>query len=276
MSQYIGLILLIMAVAAGIYLASNTDDLLRLKLEVPEIVRPKLVSLPSTGIGEGTPAAESNQLPLLENKKLVRINSLRRPTNFNNYLELVLASNLSNNETLDITGWTIKSNSSSFNIPKAQAVYSFGGGEGDVVLNRGDLVYLYSGRGAKGNFRLNKCLGYIEDIASFTPSLPRSCPYIKRSDITYLSGKCQDYLLSLRACENPVANPPVEITDSACHDFLRKLNYVGCVEKYQNNPDFLENEWRLWLGDQISIFDPLHDRVQLLDRFGKMVDEYVY
>ena len=63
-----------------------------------------------------------------------------------------------------------------------------------------------------------------------------------------------------------MANPPVPFDDNACHEFLRKLNYVGCVEKYGTDKDFLSRDWMVWMGDQMNIFDFVHDKVQLLDK----------
>lgn len=275
--QFFGLILLVLAVAAGVYVSTNYTDLVNLKIQVPLTVRP--VAVPTTGVDRTTsplPVAIDIGSSVLETKKLVRITSIRQPTSFNPYLEMVLSSSLNRGETVNITGWSVRSNKGSFIIPQAQEVYSFGGQEGNIILRYGDRVNLYSGRGLKGNFRVNKCLGYIEDISTFMPALPRACPAISRSEISGFSGACQNYLTSLRACQNPAANPPVSIDDFACHDFLRKLNYVGCVEKYGNNSDFLQNEWRVWLENQINIFDPTHDKVQLLDKGGKVIDEYVY
>jgi hypothetical protein len=270
MSQYIGLILLIVAVAAGLYLLANTEDLLKIKFEVPELMRPRSVSFPSAG------GVDEEGVVVIEARKSAQISFIKWPSDFAPYIEARIDANVVQGELVNVTGWTVKSNSGSFSIPQAQKIYSFGGNQGDINLRSSDTLYLYSGMGPKGNFRLNKCLGYIEDLSPFTPSLPKDCPSISRSEITGFSGACQDYLLSLNVCENPSANPPVPLSDNACHSFLNKLNYVGCVEKYKNDADFLQNEWRVWLDEKINIFDPLHDKVQLLDKKGKIVDEYVY
>ena len=275
-SQFLGLILLIAAVAAGVYLVNNYADLLNLRIEVPVTVRP--VAIPTTGLGsQPAPIPVFNEtLPSFTSGKALRITSVRQPNSFNPFLEVVLSSSLNRGETIDITGWTVKSNKGSFRIPQAQEVYSFGGAIGDINLRYGDRLYFYSGFGPKGNFRLNKCLGYVEESSPFTPSLPKNCPVISRSEIAGFSGACQDYVRSLRTCEQPVANPPVPLDDSACHNFLNNLNYVGCVEKHKNDSDFLQNEWRAWLGGQINIFDPLHDKIQLFNGAGKVIDEYIY
>lgn len=275
-SQFFGLVLLILAVAAGVYVSTNYTDLINLRIQVPVTVRP--ASIPSTGLG-GEPKAAPAPAEILSPvtaSKIARITSIRQPNTFNNYLEAVISSSLNQNETANLTGWTVKGNKGSFTIPRAQETYSFGGPETDITLRYSDRVHLYSGRGPIGNFRVNKCLGYVEDVSPLTPTLPGSCPAISRSEISGFSGACQNYLNSLRACQNPAANPPVPLDDFACHDFLRKLNYVGCVEKYGNDSDFLQNEWRIWLEEQIKIFDPTHDKVQLLDKSGRVIDEYTY
>ena len=267
-TQFLGLLFLILAVAGGVYVATNYTGLINLKIPVPVMVNP----LPASS---ALPAGNQNYIsgsganPVLENQKPVKIGYIRS-------LEVGLYANLAKGEFRNITGWTIKSNKGSFIIPQAQEVYSFGGAQGNINLQSGDKISFYPTNGPKGNFRLNKCAGYIEEISPFTPSLPKTCPYISRSEITNFSGACQEYILSLRSCQEPSANPPIPLNDDACRNFLRKLNYVGCVEKYGKDSDFLSGDWRVWIGDQLNIFDPLHDKVQLLDRAGKVVDEYTY
>lgn len=277
MQQFFGTLLLIAAISVLFYV-SNHPELIKFDISVPKMspiaISPTPPSTPAytTGVtGQQQPTT-----PVLSTSKPLRISSVRQPSGYAPYLEVSLYSNLNRGEIINITGWTIKSNYGSFTIPRAQERYSFGGQENDINLRSGDRVYLYSGFGPKGNFRLNKCMGYIEDRAPFTPSISRSCPYISRSEINNLSGLCQDYILSLRSCENPSSNPPIKVDDIACHNFLSKLNYVGCVEKYGQEQDFSSEEWRLWIGEQINIFDPRHDRVQLLDVKGQVVDEYSY
>ena len=276
-SQFIGLILLILAVATGLYAVNNYSDLLNLRIEVPVTVQPISVdSAPDFEYEVEFPAKEDIE-PIFESRKpAVRIDSIRQPNTFNRYLTFRLSATLPADQTIDITGWKVKSNQGSFTIPQAQEIYSFGGTQDDIRLRNRDQVYIYSSTATKGNFRINKCLGYIEDRAPFIPSIPKSCPRISRSEISNFGGECQDYLLSLRSCENPSANPPVPLNEAACHRFLRDLNYVGCVEKYRNDTNFLNNEWWIWMGGQIKIFDPAHDKVQLLDTEGNLVDEYSY
>lgn len=285
MGQYIGLFLLSIAVAAGVYAISHTGDIGKLKYSFPLAVGPAprgtFFGVPEKNKAHEnalreTAAPTSFYQSYFSARPAVRIASLNLATSFQSYAELILDTNLDRNQKIDITGWTIRSRGGSFIIPRAQKVYSFGGAENDIILNAWDRVYFYSGRGPKGNFRLNKCTGYLEDASPFTPSIPKTCSYISRSDMNNFSSSCQQYILSLRACEMPSANPPVPIEDSACRDFLRNLNYVGCVSQHQNDSDFSDNQWWVWMDDQMSIFNPSYDKIQLLDSTGKIVDEYIY
>lgn len=270
MHQYIGLILLMIAVAAGLYIVTNTEDLFNLRFGIPLDALPSPINLPDDDGG-----LKSDSAPVISKHEVVRISSIRVGDRFNSY-KVRLSSNLSRDEEINISGWTLKSENGTFTIPTAQEVYSFGGTQGDIKLGYGDYIHLYSEKAVKGNFRLNKCLGYIEYVAPFIPSLPKKCPRISRSEITKFSSKCQDYLLSLGICERLSANPPIPLDDYTCHEFLQELNYTGCVERYGNDSDFLSREWRIWADDAINIFDPLHDRVQLLDKTGTVIDEYTY
>lgn len=271
--QIIGIILLIVAVATGLYVSTHYMALTSFKIALPQSLR--LVNGPSQL--SLSPEQSADSQVTAESQKPVSISYINPASDTSSYMEMVLASNSGPVQVTDITGWLIKSrNGRYFTIPKAQETYSFGGPQTDVMLKSGDSVRLYSGDGPKGNFRMNKCMGYLEDQTPFTPSIPMSCPVVSRAETVNFTSECQDYVASLRSCENPNANPPVPISDTACFEVLRKLNYVGCVERYGKDDDFLSGEWWAWMGDQMNIFDPVHDKVQLLDKSGKLIDEYTY
>lgn len=274
-SQFIGLMLLVAVLSIGIYASTHYSDLVNLKINLPLKISP--VDLPNVSpIGNvkksGSP--DLSWFPVTDSGKQVKIYSVRKPTQFEPYWDIVLSSSFGGGEGLDITGWVLKTNTGTFAIPQAQEVYSFGGVFGDIILRSGEQVHLYSGRGLKGNFRINKCLGYVE--TQLAPPIPKECPNANRSDISGLGAACQNYISSLRSCEIPSANPPVPLDDGSCHAFLNKLNYVGCVEKYRNDSDFLSREWRVWMEERGNIFDLAHDKVQLIDLKRKVADEYVY
>lgn len=271
--QVIGIILLIAAVATGIYVSTHYAQLTGFKFALPKSLR--LVSVPPQLFL--TPAPPSNSQAVTDRQKPVSISYISPASNYSPYAKMVLTSDGGSASVVDVTGWTVKSRTGqSFTIPKAQEVYSFGGEQGDITLKSGDAVNLYSIPGPKGNFRMNKCMGYMEDQTPFTPSIPMMCPTVPHSETVNFSSQCQDYAASLRACQNPSANPPLPYNDTACRDYLSKLNYVGCVARYGKDADFLSREWWVWMDAQMNIFDPVHDKVQLSDKAGKVVDEYTY
>lgn len=199
---------------------------------------------------------------------------------------IVLNAAIGYQEAVNITGWKIKTKHGEATIGPGVEVYRAGRSVAtDIVLKGGDYANVYPfWSKLLVNFRLNKCVGYLEtSLFGFTPPLPLACPqpYQSRSEIAGFSNECQNYIDSLSTCQVPVANPPSPSgqTDAACRAFLSGLNYDSCVEKHRNDSDFLWREWRIYLnkvGDRSTILDGEHDRVQLFDLSGELVDEYVY
>lgn len=280
MHAYFGLILISLAVAGSVFLVSHDSDVLKLPFPDSSIARPSSYYQGATSKPYVAPSPLASVYSAADSAPAsdpaVRISSVRLPDNYWNFIEILLVSDSWGKQSADITGWTIRTKRGDFRIPQAQLIYEFGGRLQDIVLNSGGAVKINSGRGSKGNFRLNKCTGYLEDSSPFAPALPKSCPYISYAEVKNYSQSCQDYLLSLQACQNPLANPPVPPEDTACFDFLRKLNYNSCVAEHRNDEDFLDNEWRVWADNQLDFLNPSHDRVQLLDLQGRVVDEYIY
>ncbi len=280
MSRFLGVLFLILLTAVLVFVFfKGVKGLKSLKLALPNESFIKTLSNypPKKEVKElsvgGSSATETKKI---EKRELVKIGFMRPMNSSRSYTELSLYANLNKDERVNISGWIIKTNKDSFKIPQAQDFYDSAGAEEDIILRSGEKVLIYSLPKLRGNFRLNKCIGYIEDAAPLTPSLSQNCPEISRSEIASFSGLCQNYIRSLGSCENPSANPPVPFNDSACHDFLSKLNYAGCVAKHKNDADFRLKEWWLWLGPSMNIFDGFHDRVQLFDGNGSLISEYVY
>ena len=182
----------------------------------------------------------------------------------------------SGDQAMDVTSWKIQANAGSFIIPKAVEVYHPSGlsPDSNIVMQPGDRLYIYPNRSPIGrNFMINKCIGYLENEIVFEPPLPLLCPRIDPIDIIQLSGACQSYLLSLRACEMPEPNIALE-SDYYCAQKFRDLNYRGCFDKYGSDEDFFTGEWRIWGSG--SFLDPQHDLVRLINKQGLIVDDYIY
>ncbi|MEK7555639.1 MAG: hypothetical protein AAB516_02365 [Patescibacteria group bacterium] len=207
--------------------------------------------------------------------------SPNRSQSISSYSTIRLSSGISGEEIINITGWKIKSNRKEIIIPQAVGIYSplNWEPETDIILSKGNYVYIYSNKSAfNRNLRLNKCVGFLENIYDFIPSLPQNCPSISRSEYNYLSGECQSYILSLRGCELPKVSfsnsLPGTSEGNACREFLNTISHGSCFKKYRNDSDFFSNEWRVWIN--ADILDSQHDRILLYDKIGLLVDEYSY
>lgn len=188
------------------------------------------------------------------------------------------AYNIPASDTIDITGWELKSKDSGEYVPQAINLYDPSGltAPTDIDLHQNDVVYLYSSKGAF-NLRLNECIGYIAQNNIFTPQLPDNCPYEQDPQISNFTGACQNYIESINgSCQTPNLNSPnVPINDYACRDYLENsFNYESCFDAHKSDADFLSNQIWVWMGG--NILDQYHDQLELLDRNGLVVDVYTY
>jgi len=199
--------------------------------------------------------------------------------------EIKISSSLSSTAKVNVTGWRVKTNGGEIVVPQAVNVYEplSSTQEEDIVLSANNYVIIYlSVNPVNRNFRLNKCTGYLQNDYVFIPSLPQNCPSPSRSEISYLSGECQSYILSLWGCVVPDKDSEsfyVSIGGSRreeveCRAFLDTISQEGCFRKHRWDSDFLSNEWRVWVRQHI--LDSQHDRVLLFDNQGLLVDEYTY
>lgn len=204
------------------------------------------------------------------------------PGSLGYYSQVTLYGYFAENSRIDVTGWQLRGNRGGFYIPKAVDVYDPLGftAESDINLKNGDVLYIYSTASPIGrNLHLNKCIGYLADSNVFNPPLPLNCPSVNRSEISNLTGQCQNYILSLGSCKLPTPNLPFLINDYSCRAFLNKINYGGCFASHRNDSDFLSNQWIVWSGNQWSgsqFLDFQHDRLLLFDKQGLVVNEYNY
>jgi hypothetical protein len=186
---------------------------------------------------------------------------------------------LSASDTVDITGWQIKTNRGGEYIPQAIDLYDPSGLTlpSDIIVRQNQYVYIYSSPGPF-NLRLNECIGYIGNSNKFTPPLPENCPYVDQSAISQMgfTGACENYIFSLGSCEVPdLNNTPIPWTDYACRDYIENnFNYKACFDAHASDADFLSNQWWIWAGS--SPLDEYHDTVDLFDKNGLLVDQYSY
>ncbi|MES3004987.1 MAG: hypothetical protein V4690_02655 [Patescibacteria group bacterium] len=183
--------------------------------------------------------------------------------------------------TIPVTGWTIKTNyGDTVVIPKASYLFFSGmpNSEENVFLNSKDVLYIVTGHSPIGvGFRTNKCTGYLDQFQSFTPYLKDNCPLAEKEAPLYIPNNtgntaCLKYIDSLRQCQINTKNIPVSWTGE-CKNFIdQKIGYPACIQTYKNDPDFYENEWRVYLKRSSSIWTARNLTLTLYDNEGKIVD----
>jgi len=196
--------------------------------------------------------------------------------------QIQLYSSSLGDQKIDITNWVIKTNKKDLTIPTAVNLFDLSGlmGNSDIIVSSNSYISLYSNTSAVNrNIRLNKCAGYLKNNYNFVPQLPRNCPSIPRSTFQNLSGQCQNYLFSFGgSCKIPDVSfynsLPGNDDGNACRAFLSNINYNSCVRDHRNDSDFYQNDWRVWVNQ--NILDPQHDTVRLFDTQGLLVDQYIY
>ncbi|PIR07413.1 hypothetical protein COY65_01220 [Candidatus Jorgensenbacteria bacterium CG_4_10_14_0_8_um_filter_39_13] len=195
--------------------------------------------------------------------------------------QIFLRANYNNKNPFLVTGLRIKTNRGEIIIPQAVSDYSPSGLSlpVDIYLNPNGSINIYGSYSPIGqNLRLNKCLGYLNNIYKFSPTLPNNCPSIvenNKSKIYSLSGYCQKYIFSLGRCQIPRADEINFLsTDYNCGEFLKDINHRSCYNDHRFEKDFFSDKWWLWTAT--LPLDPYHDQVRLFDKKGLLINEYIY
>lgn len=194
---------------------------------------------------------------------------------------LILRSN--DRGVVNISGWKIRNkNNETFVIPRAAEKLSgsFANSQKiDIVLNYGGKVIVSARPNTiQGNFRVNKCVGYLGETSEFYPKLSRDCPVPAKSKYSGLKKTCREFIDDLSRCEISDYSKNYDVAaDSQCTAFLNdNFNYSQCFKKYSLDVDFLADEWRLFMAKTKDFFDDGEDKIILMDNNGLLVDEYSY
>ena len=181
---------------------------------------------------------------------------------------------------VNITGWTVGSEKyrTSYIIPDAYDVtnHPFLERKGDIMLNDKGKVTIYTGAGASGvNFRMNSCIGYLNNYYKFTPVLPVMCPKPNVLETQELSSYCQKVIAQNASCKESNLNDILINTE--CRDYISAhFNYSKCVEANYNYYDFLKDEWNIYLAQNREIWANEADAILLRDENGLVVSRYKY
>ena len=183
---------------------------------------------------------------------------------------------------IGVTGWSVSSRKLTETLPRAYNIPEIDASQQDIILSSGgEVIVLIGLQNYQKNFRENTCVGYLNEIYDFTPSLSNSCADSRPDRSQLLSrgfnGECINTIEAVPTCRAPQGQFDAGIIGPECADHLRQnFSYAGCVKNFRSQRNFLDNTWRVSLKRSTKMFDPLHDRVTLRDANGLLVDEFEY
>lgn len=185
-------------------------------------------------------------------------------------------------EPIELAGWTVGSekyytsfalSDSAYEIPD-QPYYQY---QKNLAIDSKRKITVFSGASPLGvNFRLNKCIGYLNSYHKFDPPIPSVCPKPKPDEIKNLNAYCQKAInSSAGSCKEPNLNDV--LIDADCRDYMKEhLSYSKCVENNNQYYDFLTDEWRVYLRRSSEIWANEKDAILLRDKDGLLVNRLKY
>jgi hypothetical protein len=152
-----------------------------------------------------------------------------------------------------------------------------------VILQKGDRAYLTKGFSPIGiSFRTNKCTGYFEENRTFYPSLPTECPRASDEKLPTFSSdldrndECLDLIDRIGACTTKggefIRDLPDTVTQSCKTYITTQVNYNSCVANHFSDSDFPGREYRIFFNKFGPLWRTAHDKINLLDESGLVVD----
>lgn len=198
--------------------------------------------------------------------------------------EYVVIRHIDSNDQSPIllTGWSIENQGGSgASIPKISSSLLPGTIQNeDIMLPYGGTVILNSGSHNIGTgFRENACSGYLNEANVFVPSLGNACLTPSAADMRArgLSNECVDYIRRKPSCRTiAIPYPTSAELGSMCNEYVNNvLTYAGCVQAYQQTPNFLKNQWRVYLQRSSKLFERRGSAI-LKDAEGRVVSRYDY
>lgn len=182
-------------------------------------------------------------------------------------------------EPISLKGWTVGSlkyhtsfvmPDSAYEIPD-HPIYQY---QKKLFIAPKGKIYIFSGASPLGvNFRLNKCIGYLNNYHKFDPAVPNACPKPLPADTKTFSAYCQKAInSSVASCKESNLNDA--LIDADCRDYMvENLSYSKCVEHNNTYHDFLIDEWRVYLQRSASIWAKEKDSIILRDADGLLVSK---
>lgn len=229
-------------------------------------------------------ADNPNRSPYYDKVRMSRISGVRTQDPSREYL--TLTTNLDKTETVNITGWYLKSAVTGYYavIGKASLLpFPFTKVENDIILQQKDKVVLTKGFSPIGiSFRTNKCTGFFEENRTFIPHLPLKCPLPedeklpKFSDVLDRNDECLAIIERIPRCTTKgnefIRNLPDTVPQSCKNYITTQINYNTCVARHFSDTDFPGNEYRVYLNKFGPLWREKDDTINLHDQNGLIVD----
>ena len=200
------------------------------------------------------------------------------------FIELTASD--SNSASVPIAGWSLQSAVSGARAAVPQAaplfVLRMVNNVQGISLEPGASVVLTTAASPVGtSFRENRCIGYLNELQTFTPELSGSCPTpsealpMNADNLRTYGSSCFDYLNGLPQCHFTTRFP--SDLAPACRAFIQNtMSYNGCVNANRNHSGFALPIWRAYLARGPELWSNTHDVIRLLDAEGRTVDVLTY
>jgi hypothetical protein len=210
---------------------------------------------------------------------------------------VTLRASTQNNIDINLTGWSIESLVTGNRATLGTVTNLVHSGkvnpQTSLSLPPGGEVMVITGRSPLGtSFRINQCIGYLNQFQRFTPDLPEDCPEPEEEFEDYANVPttnlrsdedaydiCLDFVDSLPQCEmydDDLEDVEPDLHNS-CKAFIEEeLNYSACVRNHQFEIDFYADEWRLYLSANWELWRDEREILRLLDERGRTVDVLTY
>lgn len=231
----------------------------------------------------GKTKTPTNRSPYFGKIRMSNIVGVRQSDPSREYL--TLTTNLKITETINITGWYLRSEvTGNYAIIGRANLLPFPNtkNESDIILQQKDRAIITKGFSPIGiSFRTNKCTGYFEEHRTFHPSLPLHCPRMRDIQLPTFSpipdrqDECVRIIERIGRCRTVdnefIRDLPDTVTES-CKTFMRvQMNYNSCVARHFSDTDFPGNIYRIYLGRFGPLWRERGEVINLHDENGLVV-----
>ena len=159
---------------------------------------------------------------------------------------------------------------------------------GPIILQPGDTAIVTTGGPFVAypfkittSFRANICAGYLNYTYPFDPQLSNDCPLPQNEPgINAVTDVCYNYVRYLSQCYDPQLEDATNLRNNFqqnCVSYIDEhFSYAACVGNHENDANFNESTWRVFLGLNHELWHSPDDSIKLYDGKGLLVDEVDY